>query len=84
VHCRFACEAVEIATTMSTLPAPAAFEPVDVGWEVYAGAVAGVVPFIIGAWEFGKRIVRPFITEPNRTQFALLGMQNRAHVDPIE
>ncbi|GMH42965.1 hypothetical protein BSKO_10887 [Bryopsis sp. KO-2023] len=30
---------------------------VEVGWEIYFGAAAGVVPFIIGAWEFGKRIV---------------------------
>ncbi|KAK9830062.1 hypothetical protein WJX72_009504 [[Myrmecia] bisecta] len=31
--------------------------PVEVGWEIWAGAAAGVIPFIIGAWEFGKRIV---------------------------
>ncbi len=32
--------------------------PVDgPGPEVYIGLVAGVVPFAIGSWEFGKRIV---------------------------
>lgn len=29
------------------------------GWEIWAGFVAGVVPFAIGSWEFGKRIVSP-------------------------
>ena len=33
--------------------------PVHVGPEIYAGALAGVIPFAIGSWEFGKRIVRP-------------------------
>lgn len=32
--------------------------PVSVGPEIYAGALAGVIPFAIGSWEFGKRIVR--------------------------
>ena len=31
--------------------------PVEVGWEIWFGAVVGVVPFAIGAYEFGKRIV---------------------------
>jgi hypothetical protein len=31
--------------------------PVDVGWQVYVGFAVGVFPFIIGAYEFGKRIL---------------------------
>lgn len=31
--------------------------PVNIGWEVYVGAVAGVIPFIIGAYQFTARIV---------------------------
>ena len=31
--------------------------PVDVGWQVWVGAIVGVIPFIIGAYEFGKRIL---------------------------
>ncbi|KAK9842214.1 hypothetical protein WJX81_000923 [Elliptochloris bilobata] len=31
--------------------------PVNVGPEIYAGALAGVIPFAIGSWEFGKRIL---------------------------
>ena len=42
---------------MSVLPA---YVPgtVEVGWEIWVGAAAGVIPFAIGAYEFGKRIVR--------------------------
>lgn len=35
--------------------------PVSVGPEIYAGALAGVIPFSIGSWEFGKRIVRSLL-----------------------
>lgn len=31
--------------------------PVDMSWQIYVGFAAGVIPFAIGAWEFGKRIV---------------------------
>lgn len=31
--------------------------PVDVGWEIWVGFAAGLIPFMIGSWEFGKRIV---------------------------
>ncbi|EFN53615.1 hypothetical protein CHLNCDRAFT_14374, partial [Chlorella variabilis] len=31
--------------------------PVKVGWEVWVGFVAGVVPFAIASFEFGKRIL---------------------------
>lgn len=31
--------------------------PVEVGWEIWVGAAAGVIPFGIGAYEFGKRIL---------------------------
>jgi hypothetical protein len=32
--------------------------PVQVGPEIWAGAVAATIPFVIGSWEFTKRIVR--------------------------
>jgi hypothetical protein len=31
--------------------------PVEVGWEIWAGFVAGVIPFVIASVEFGKRVV---------------------------
>ncbi|KAG2495284.1 hypothetical protein HYH03_006557 [Edaphochlamys debaryana] len=31
--------------------------PVEPGWEIWVGFVAGVVPFAIGSYEFGKRIL---------------------------
>ena len=31
--------------------------PVNIGWEVYAGAIAGVIPFAIGSYQFVARIV---------------------------
>ncbi|GFR42086.1 hypothetical protein Agub_g2928 [Astrephomene gubernaculifera] len=31
--------------------------PLEPGWEVWVGFVAGVAPFVIGAYEFGKRIL---------------------------
>eukprot|EP00884_Botryococcus_braunii_P012101 jgi/Botrbrau1/20892/Bobra.0135s0023.1 len=31
--------------------------PVDVGWEIWVGFAAGLIPFLIGSWEFGKRII---------------------------
>ena len=31
--------------------------PVNIGWEVYAGAIAGVIPFAIGSYQFIARIV---------------------------
>jgi hypothetical protein len=30
--------------------------PMDVVWQVYVGSAVGVFPFMIGAYEFGKRI----------------------------
>ena len=38
--------------------------PVEVGWEIWLGAAAGVIPFAIGAYEFGKRIVRLLMYGP--------------------
>ena len=35
--------------------------PVTVGPEIWAGAIAATIPFVIGSWEFAKRIVRPQI-----------------------
>ena len=31
--------------------------PMDPGWQVYVGAVIGVIPFIIATYEFGKRVI---------------------------
>lgn len=31
--------------------------PIEPGWEIWVGFIAGVVPFLIGSWEFGKRII---------------------------
>ncbi|GAB4815944.1 hypothetical protein N2152v2_002990 [Parachlorella kessleri] len=31
--------------------------PVQIGWEVWVGAAAGVIPFLIASYEFGKRIL---------------------------
>ncbi|DBB01007.1 TPA: hypothetical protein ACH3X1_000911 [Trebouxia sp. C0004] len=31
--------------------------PVTVGWEIYAGAIAGVIPFAIGSYQFIARIL---------------------------
>lgn len=31
--------------------------PVEVGWEIWAGFIAGVIPFVIASFEFGKRVV---------------------------
>lgn len=42
--------------------------PVSVGPEIYAGALAGVIPFAIGSWEFGKRIVRRVLCSLNLLQ----------------
>ena len=46
--------------------------PVTVGWEIYAGAIAGVIPFAIGSYQFIARIVsllwpvyRPFCSSDN-------------------
>lgn len=32
--------------------------PVEVGPEIWVGAIAATIPFVIGSWEFAKRIVR--------------------------
>lgn len=32
-------------------------EPPDVSWEIYFGFIAGLSPFVIAAYEFGKRIL---------------------------
>lgn len=31
--------------------------PVEVGWQIWFAAIISTVPFVIGAYEFGKRIV---------------------------
>lgn len=56
--------------------------PVEVGWQIYFGAAAGVFPFLIGAWEFGKRIVRVFFTSLNLRAFAMLTNYHAPRVPP--
>lgn len=41
----------------ATSTAPFVPGPVEVGWQIWFGAFVGVVPFAIGAYEFGKRIL---------------------------
>ena len=37
--------------------------PVQVGPEIWVGAIAATIPFVIGSWEFAKRIVsHPFMS----------------------
>lgn len=50
--------AQESPPDMTQIP-PATFTPgpVTVGWEIWVGFAAGVIPFMIGAWEFTKRIL---------------------------
>lgn len=31
--------------------------PVEVGWQIWFAAIVSTIPFVVGAWEFGKRIV---------------------------
>lgn len=51
--------AVELAAAGVTSVVPAGYvpSPLEPGWEIWLGFVAGVVPFLIGSYEFGKRIV---------------------------
>jgi hypothetical protein len=45
----------QLAASAATTPyTPSPMEP---GWEIYVGFIAGVVPFIIASYEFGKRIL---------------------------
>ncbi|EIE20241.1 hypothetical protein COCSUDRAFT_54440 [Coccomyxa subellipsoidea C-169] len=44
------CDAAEIAEKY--VPGP-----VEVGPEIWVGTIAACVPFVIGSWEFGKRII---------------------------
>jgi hypothetical protein len=30
---------------------------VEVGWQIWFAAIVSTIPFVIGAYEFGKRIV---------------------------
>jgi hypothetical protein len=34
--------------------------PIEVGWQIWFAAVVSTVPFVIGAYEFGKRIVSTY------------------------
>jgi hypothetical protein len=49
-----AATATELAASTSVPYTPSPMEP---GFEIYVGFVAGVVPFIIASYEFGKRIL---------------------------
>ncbi len=52
------CDAAEIAEKY--VPGP-----VEVGPEIWVGTIAACVPFVIGSWEFGKRIVSAHQISPN-------------------
>jgi len=45
------------ASAASVAATPYTPSPMEPGWEIYVGFVAGVVPFIIASYEFGKRII---------------------------
>jgi hypothetical protein len=45
------------ASAASVVTTPYTPSPMEPGWEIYVGFVAGVVPFIIASYEFGKRII---------------------------
>ncbi|KXZ46869.1 hypothetical protein GPECTOR_40g603 [Gonium pectorale] len=51
--------AAELAAAGVTTVVPPGYvpSPVEPGWEIWIGFVAGVVPFAIGSYEFGKRII---------------------------
>ncbi|GLC37421.1 hypothetical protein PLESTB_001589200 [Pleodorina starrii] len=51
--------AAELAAGAVTSVVPVGYvpSPVEPGWEIWLGFVAGVVPFLIGSYEFGKRII---------------------------
>ncbi|XVF70814.1 hypothetical protein PTKIN_Ptkin11bG0192000 [Pterospermum kingtungense] len=46
---------------VSALSDPA---PVDITWQIFVGAIAGVTPFIVAGIEFSKRIVSPILIHP--------------------
>jgi hypothetical protein len=46
-----------VAATAGTAASGYTPGPVDISWEIWVGFVAGVVPFLIASYEFGKRIV---------------------------
>lgn len=66
----------EEAATAATAATPYVPGPVEVGWQIWAGAIAGIIPFAIGAYEFGKRIVRRGCS-PGASQCT------RAHINSI-
>lgn len=49
------------ATALATQLAPEVAKytpsPMEPGWEIYVGFAAGVIPFVIASYEFGKRIL---------------------------
>ena len=51
-NCGAAFAADAAAGTQAYVPSP-----INVGWEIYVGAVAGVIPFAIGSYQFVARIV---------------------------
>ena len=51
-NCGAAFAADATAATQPYVPSP-----INVGWEIYVGAIAGVIPFAIGSYQFVARIV---------------------------
>lgn len=59
--------AVATAADAPILPSAYTPGPVEVGWQIWFAAVVSTIPFVIGAYEFGKRIVSvPFDSCPGQ------------------
>lgn len=54
--------------------------PVEVGWQIWFAAAVSTVPFVIGAYEFGKRIVSPIHSVPQNCVFDRLQISSAAHL----
>lgn len=52
-------QAGAVATAADAAVSPSAYVPgpVEVGWQIWFAAAVSTIPFVIGAYEFGKRIV---------------------------
>lgn len=64
LSCLLSCAFVDAAFGSPLESLAMVSEPVQVSWQIYFGAAAGVFPFIIGSWEFGKRIVSATVSFP--------------------
>lgn len=46
-----------LAADIAAASQPYVPSPANIGWEVWVGAIAGVIPFAIGSYQFVARIV---------------------------